>query len=103
MGRKVLVVFFLFLAVVKHAIGQSPIGRALPCEAPDVDPDTQNQEDNFSCRNVNPSILMCFSRNQLCDGVSDCVMSIDEGRSLVGLECSKFSIVRVVYCTSVHD
>ena len=100
MGRKVLVVFCLFLAVVQHAIGQSPIGRALPCQAPDEDPDPQNPEDNLSCPVLDQSILICYSRNQLCDGVSDCVVgSSDEGENLVSLDCSKFSIVRVVYVT----
>ena len=96
MGRKVLVVFCLFLAVVQRAIGQSPIGRALPCEAPDKDPDPQNPKDNLSCLVQNPSMLICYSKNQICDYVFDCVGGI-KGNDLLAFDCGKFCNVRVVY------
>jgi hypothetical protein len=100
MGHKV-VLFCLFLAVVQHAIGQSPIGRVLPCEEPDEDPDPQNPEDNLSCPNAGPFALDCYSRGQLCDGMSDCAGGSDEGINLPALDCSKFCVVRVVFLTPI--
>ena len=86
--RRNVALFCLLLAVVQRTVGQSNIGFELPCEAQD-DPDPNNPKDNLSCPNRNQSVLVCYSRGQLCDGVNDCDNGADEGLTTVPLQCSK--------------
>ena len=94
--RRQLVLFCLLLAVVQRALGQGIIGRELPCEAADQNPDP-NAIDNFSCPNPDPTILECYAASQLCDGISDCSGGSDEGTNTVSLVCSEFSVHGMAY------
>ena len=96
-NRKI-VLFNLLLTIVQRATAQGVIGRELPCEAPDRDPDPNNPEDNLSCPFGDTS---CFPMTQLCDGISTCLGSIDEGVNIAPLDCSKFSTVHACCARSI--
>ena len=77
----------LLLVLQLHCIiGQGPIGFALPCG-----------EDNFSCPRIGDlSIipLMCYTFDELCDGVEFCSGGSDEGNrdTIISLECKLHSV-----------
>ena len=89
--------FYVLLAVAQRVAGQGLIGRDFPCEAPGEDPDPNFAEDNLSCRNIDPSILECYPRAELCNGVAFCSDRSDEGLASQGLECRKSSYCSYLY------
>ena len=82
-------VLLCLLAAVQRAVGQSPIGASLPCEAVGEDPDQNNPRDNLACPSF--SGLQCFSSAQLCDGPNDCPGGTDEGFAPGFAGCGKLT------------
>ena len=87
--RRKLVRFLVFLAVVQRAFGQGQIGNSLPCEAPGVDPDPNNDRDNLSCPIQDQSVLSCYSMDEICNGEPFCLGGADEGSTTASLRCGK--------------
>ena len=75
-GCKVALLCVLFSAAVRRAEGQGTIATFRPCGV-----------DNLSCPNTDPTILECYTRNELCNDFVDCVGGSDEGTDLVSLDC----------------
>ena len=75
-GCKVALLCVLFSAAVRRAEGQGNIATFRPCGV-----------DNLSCPNTDPTILECYTRNELCNDFDDCDGGSDEGRDLVSLDC----------------
>ncbi len=74
------VVAVCLLCGLALCVGQVPIVE-------DVCPD-----DNLSCER-NSTIIECFSRNELCNGISFCADRSDEGQTTgTGLDCKIVSI-----------
>ena len=100
-ARKLLLFAALSIIARRTFAQDLNIGNARPCQQSGADPDPNNAEDNLSCPNVNPNILMCYSRAQLCDGSTFCNGGSDEGANLVALECanSRFACTPGVFVT----
>ena len=78
-GRKT-VLFCLLLAVVQRTVGQDlHVGNDRPCQVPGIDPDTNFDEDNLSCPIIDPTVIQCYQRAELCNTNSFCGEGSDEG------------------------
>jgi len=75
----------LVLGLVSVAVAQGPIGSTDPCLAIGFN-------DNLSCEiSLDPLVpLVCYSRDQLCDGNDDCSTGSDEGENIAALECKSY-------------
>lgn len=90
------VLFCLLLAVVQRTVvGQDlRVGNDRPCQAPDIDPDPNSDEDNLSCPHwhLDQSVVQCYPRDELCNANPFCSGGSDEGANLsVALDCCELA------------
>ena len=91
-GCKVALLCVLFSAAVRRADGQGSIATFRPCGI-----------DNLSCPNTDPSVLECYTRNELCNDFDNCDGGSDEGMNLVALDCKLLFLLPDSDCRTLYS
>ena len=102
-ARKLLL-FSVLSVVGRRTFAQDAIiGNSRPCEQLGSDHNSSNPTDNLSCPNINPNILECYRRDQLCNGLDDCTGGSDESTNLVALQCDPNNTPRGNFACSLGE